>query len=133
MHGPDVPNFQAAAAAFVSAACVEDCESPTTMTTSTATGSARETETEAEAISLLRQDEQLDTISASLARQHELSLQMNEELDLHHELLQDLDGTAERTGLRIGGASDRLETLRHSLKDHGMLSLFPSYRLEGRF
>ncbi|SNX82914.1 uncharacterized protein MEPE_01620 [Melanopsichium pennsylvanicum] len=67
------------------------------------------------------QDQHLDTLSASLNRQHELSLQLNEELDLHHELLEEFDRDADGTGLRLGGASSQLDRLRNSLKDHGMI------------
>lgn len=65
------------------------------------------------------QDQHLDALSASLNRQHEMSLQMNEELDLHQELLEEFDNDAERTGLRLGGATNQLDRLRSSLKDHG--------------
>lgn len=65
------------------------------------------------------QDGHLDLLSASLNRQHEMSLQMNQELDLHHELLQEFDGDVERTGLHLGGASSQLDKLRRSMKDHG--------------
>ncbi|SPO23462.1 uncharacterized protein UTRI_02141 [Ustilago trichophora] len=65
------------------------------------------------------QDLHLDALSASLSRQHEMSLQMNEELDLHHELLEEFDRDADGTGLRLGGAANQLDRLRNSLKDHG--------------
>lgn len=72
------------------------------------------------------QDQHLDALSASLSRQHEMSLQMNEELDLHQELLERFDSDAEHTGLRLGGAANQLDRLRSSLKDHGECS--PTYR-----
>lgn len=65
------------------------------------------------------QDRHLDALSDSLNRQHEMTLQMNEELDLHQELLEELDGDVDRTGLRLGGAANQLDRLRTSLKDHG--------------
>lgn len=65
------------------------------------------------------QDQHLDALTLSLNRQHEMSLQMNEELDLHQELLEEFDGDAERTGLRLGGASNQLDRLRNTLRDHG--------------
>ncbi|EPQ26006.1 uncharacterized protein PFL1_06460 [Pseudozyma flocculosa PF-1] len=68
---------------------------------------------------ITRQDEHLDNLTASIARQQQLSLQMGDELDLHHDLLNEFDQDAERTGLRLGGASDRLETLRRSVKENG--------------
>ncbi|EST07877.1 Target SNARE coiled-coil domain protein [Kalmanozyma brasiliensis GHG001] len=67
------------------------------------------------------QDRHLDALSGSLNRQHEMSLQMNEELDLHQELLEEYDHHANRTGLRLGGATSQMDRLRDSLKDHGMV------------
>lgn len=67
------------------------------------------------------QDHHLDALSASLHRQHELSLQMNEELDLHRELLEEFDSDVDRTGLRLGGATNQLDRLRSSIKDHSKL------------
>ncbi|KAN0061198.1 hypothetical protein ACQY0O_006933 [Thecaphora frezii] len=77
--------------------------------------------TSEQTLHLQRQDTHLDHLSASIARQQQLSLQMGDELDLHHELLEDFDQQADRTGLRIGGASRRLETLRESVRDHGSI------------
>lgn len=65
------------------------------------------------------QDQHLDALSASLNRQHEMSLQMNEELDLHQELLEEFDGDVDRTGLRLGGAANQLDRLRSSIQHHG--------------
>lgn len=65
------------------------------------------------------QDSHLDTLSASLNRQHEMSLQMDQELDLHHDLLREFDRDVDRTGLHLGGAASRLNQLRSSIKDHG--------------
>ncbi|CDS00872.1 uncharacterized protein SPSC_03197 [Sporisorium scitamineum] len=67
------------------------------------------------------QDQHLDALSASLNRQHEMSLQMNEELDLHQELLEEFDGDVDRTGLILGGAANQLDLLRNSIEDHGMV------------
>lgn len=66
-----------------------------------------------------QQDTHLDHLSASISRQHELSLRMNEELELHTDLLHELDRDVDDTGLRLGGASDRLERFRRSVKEHG--------------
>ena len=65
------------------------------------------------------QDQHLDALSASLHRQHEMSLQMNDELDLHQQLLQGLDSDMDRTGLRLGAASNQMDRLTSSLRDHG--------------
>ncbi|PWY98531.1 hypothetical protein BCV70DRAFT_201846 [Testicularia cyperi] len=94
-------------------------------TSSSAGGHASSGNNERDELSALQQqhwneqDEQLDVLSRSLNRQHEMSVQMNEELDLHHELLEEFDGDVERTGLHLGGASRKLDTLRRSVKDHG--------------
>lgn len=66
-----------------------------------------------------QQDTHLDHLSASISRQHELSLRMNEELELHTDLLHELDRDVDDTGLRLGGANDRLERFRRSMKEHG--------------
>lgn len=73
---------------------------------------------------LQSQDDSLDKLSASIGRQRDLSLQMNDELELHSELLDDLDRGVEHTGLRLGRASGRLEKVRKSLKDHGKCVAF---------
>ncbi|KAL9939490.1 hypothetical protein V8E36_001307 [Tilletia maclaganii] len=65
------------------------------------------------------QDGQLDQLSASLGRQRDLGLQMNEELELQHELIQDLEGGVDGTELRLGRASRRLDQVSKSLKEHG--------------
>ncbi|UZJ54099.1 hypothetical protein CBS101457_003419 [Exobasidium rhododendri] len=65
------------------------------------------------------QDDQLDNLSASIGRQHHLSLQMNEELQTHAELLDEMDLAVDSTGARLGRASRRLDTVAKSLKEHG--------------
>lgn len=65
------------------------------------------------------QDAQLDTLSLSIGRQRDLSLRMNEELEMQTDMLEELDGDVERTGLRLGRASGQLERVRSGLKDHG--------------
>lgn len=44
---------------------------------------------------------------------------MNEELELQGELLEDLDGDVERTGLRLGRASGQLQRVSRKVQDHG--------------
>ncbi|CAO1629606.1 unnamed protein product [Parajaminaea phylloscopi] len=68
-----------------------------------------------------QQDSQLDTLSLSIGRQRDLSLRMNEELELQSELLDGLDDDVERTGLRLGRASGQLDRVRRKVKDHGSL------------
>ncbi|CAD6940027.1 unnamed protein product [Tilletia caries] len=65
------------------------------------------------------QDGQLDQLSASVTRQRDLGLQMNEELELHHDLLTDLETGTDGTELRLGRASRRLDQVSKSLKEHG--------------
>ncbi|WFD31391.1 hypothetical protein MSPP1_002426 [Malassezia sp. CBS 17886] len=65
------------------------------------------------------QDNHLDYLGTSIGRQHQLSLQMNEELELQSGLLQDFNADADRTGLHLGGATSRLEQVRRSMRDQG--------------
>lgn len=65
------------------------------------------------------QDTHLDSLSASISRQHHLSLRMNEELELHSDLLHDLDRGVDHTELRLGGASNYLDRFRQSMNEHG--------------
>lgn len=68
---------------------------------------------------MTQQDGQLDVLSASIGRQHHLSLQMNEELGTHAELLDEMDRDVDSTTARLGRASRRLDTFTKSLKEHG--------------
>ena len=65
------------------------------------------------------QDDQLEHLSASIHRQHNLSMRMNEELELHTGIISSLDADVESTGLRLGGASTSLERFRQSTREHG--------------
>lgn len=65
------------------------------------------------------QDTHLDALSASIGRQHHLSLQMNEELETHAELLEEMDSAVDSTTARLGRASRRLDQVTKSLKEHG--------------
>jgi syntaxin 8 len=67
------------------------------------------------------QDNQLDSLSASIGRQHHLSLQMNAELETHAELLDEMDHAVESTGARLNRASRRLDRVARSLKEHSEL------------
>lgn len=69
-----------------------------------------------------QQDSHLDTLSLSIGRQRDLSIQMNDELELQAGLLDELDGDVENTGLRLGRASSRLRRVERSLKEHGEFS-----------
>ena len=65
-----------------------------------------------------QQDVQLDNLGMSISRQHELSLRMNEELEMHAGLLNGLDSDVENTGLRLGGAQRQLTRLERSVREH---------------
>ena len=74
------------------------------------------------------QDDQLDHLSASIHRQHNLSMRMNEELELQTGIIGSLDADVESTGLRLGGASTRLDRFRQSTREHGTLVSFTHAR-----
>ncbi|THH22533.1 hypothetical protein EUX98_g8159 [Antrodiella citrinella] len=65
------------------------------------------------------QDVHLDSLSRSITRQHGLSLQINDELDVHAGLLEGLDGEVDRTEGRLGGARRRLERVVRGAKENG--------------
>ena len=67
------------------------------------------------------QERHLEQLNASISRQHNISLRMNEELELQTGIIGRLDTDVESTGLRLGGASTRLERFRESVKEHGSL------------
>lgn len=67
------------------------------------------------------QDSRLDLLAASIGRQHHLSIEMNDELELQSGLISGLDQDVEHTGLRIGGAGNQLDRLRRSASEHGKL------------
>lgn len=67
------------------------------------------------------QERHLEQLNASISRQHNISLRMNEELELQTGIIGGLDTDVESTGLRLGGASTRLERFRDSVKEHGSL------------
>lgn len=65
------------------------------------------------------QDQHLDQLSHSINRQHHISLQINDELDVHHGLLEELDTDLDRTASRLGGARQRLERVAKGAKENG--------------
>lgn len=86
---------------------------------------------ERDAIALLAQDEawrdqdkHLEHLSASIGRQHSISMRMNEELELQSGIISGLDQDVEATGLRLGGAQTRLERFRESVREHGTYMYF---------
>jgi syntaxin 8 len=58
------------------------------------------------------QDDQLDQLGQSIGRQHELSIQIGDELDGHVALLDGMDGDVERHQGRLNGARRRLDRIR---------------------
>ena len=68
------------------------------------------------------QDQRLDQLSHSVNRQHHLSVQINDELDVHHGLLQELDTGIDRTGARLGSARRRLDNVARGIKENSELT-----------
>jgi syntaxin 8 len=64
------------------------------------------------------QDQQLDQLSHSINRQHHISLQINEELDVHHGLLTELDSDLDRTQSRLGQARKKLDRVAQGVKNN---------------
>lgn len=64
------------------------------------------------------QDEQLDRLGESIGRQHQLSIQIGDELEGHVALLDDMDGHVERHQGRLDGARRRLNKIRRSAGDN---------------
>ncbi|PWN97143.1 hypothetical protein FA09DRAFT_299013, partial [Tilletiopsis washingtonensis] len=64
------------------------------------------------------QDGQLDALSLSIARQRELGIQMGDELELHGQLLEEMDTAVDSTANRLGRAQGRMDTLERSLKQN---------------
>jgi hypothetical protein len=67
----------------------------------------------------LEQDQQLDHLSHSINRQHHISLQINEELDVHHGLLTELDADIDSTQSRLGKARQKLDHVARGVKNNG--------------
>ncbi|KAF8908102.1 hypothetical protein CPB84DRAFT_1959298 [Gymnopilus junonius] len=65
------------------------------------------------------QDQHLDRLSHSITRQHNISVQINEELDVHHGLLQELDAEVDRTEGRLGRARRKLDRVAKGAKENG--------------
>ncbi|KAJ6113535.1 hypothetical protein N7523_006852 [Penicillium sp. IBT 18751x] len=64
------------------------------------------------------QDDQLDQLGQSIGRQHELSIQIGDELDGHVALLDGLDGDVDRHQGRLDGARRRLDRIRRKAGDN---------------
>ena len=73
---------------------------------------------------LIEQDQYLDLLSHSINRQHHMSLQINEELDVHSNLLEELDTELDRTEGRLGKARKALDKVAHGVKSNGLFSRY---------
>ncbi|PWY72207.1 snare-domain-containing protein [Aspergillus sclerotioniger CBS 115572] len=64
------------------------------------------------------QDEHLDRLGESIGRQHQLSIQIGDELEGHVALLDDMDGHVDRHQGRLDNARRRLDRVRRSAGDN---------------
>jgi hypothetical protein len=64
------------------------------------------------------QDGHLDQLSHSINRQRDISLQINDELDVHTGLLEELDTELDHTEGRLSGARRRLERVARGTKEN---------------
>ncbi|CDO75379.1 hypothetical protein BN946_scf184335.g5 [Trametes cinnabarina] len=65
------------------------------------------------------QDVHLDDLSRSISRQRDISLQINDELDVHTGLLEGLDLDLDRTDSRLTHARRRLDRVARGAKENG--------------
>lgn len=65
------------------------------------------------------QDERLNHLSNSINRQNQLSVQIGDELDVHHQLLEDTDAAMDRTSASLGRARKRLDKVANEAKQYG--------------
>jgi syntaxin 8 len=64
------------------------------------------------------QDDHLDELGESIGRQHQLSIQIGNELEGHIGLFDEVDGDIERHATRLEGARRRLTKIRKKAGDH---------------
>ncbi|TFK23997.1 hypothetical protein FA15DRAFT_669969 [Coprinopsis marcescibilis] len=64
------------------------------------------------------QDQRLDELSHSINRQHHISLQIGDELEVHQGLLEDLDAGIDGTAGRLGSAKKRLDRVAKGIKEN---------------
>ena len=69
-----------------------------------------------------QQDVHLDHLAQSIGRQRDLSLQINEELDVHHGLLEEMDEELDRTGNRLSQARRRLDRVARGARENSASS-----------
>jgi syntaxin 8 len=75
------------------------------------------------------QDGHLDQLSHSINRQRDISLQINDELDVHTGLLEELDTELDQTEGRLSGARRRLERVARGTRENGTSSCWEIYRI----
>ncbi|KAL8902712.1 MAG: hypothetical protein Q9207_004444 [Kuettlingeria erythrocarpa] len=69
------------------------------------------------------QDEQLDRLGDSIGRQRELSMQIGDELDEHVQMLDEVEGHADRNIGKLQGARKRLGGVARKAKDNKQLTI----------
>lgn len=69
------------------------------------------------------QDDRLDELSRSIGRQHHISLQINDELDVHTGLLEQMDTDLDRTESRLTGARRKLDRFAKGARENCMCGL----------
>lgn len=67
---------------------------------------------------MVEQDVRLDELAQSIGRQRDLSLQINEELDVHQGLLEEMDEELDRTGSRLSQARRKLDRVARGAKEN---------------
>jgi syntaxin 8 len=70
------------------------------------------------------QDSQLDMLSHSINRQRDMSLQINDELEVHTGLLEELDTDLGQTDTMLGSARRRLDRVAKGAKNNGAPSFY---------
>jgi len=68
---------------------------------------------------VLEQNHSLDHLSDSVQRQHEMSLQINDEVNDHMVLLDDLEGGINRTNARLVRGARNIKKFRDALRERG--------------
>lgn len=68
------------------------------------------------------QDVRLDQLAHSIGRQRDISLQINDEIGVHHGLLEEMDEELDRTGNRLSQARRQLDRVAKGAKANSMLS-----------
>ncbi|TPX47439.1 hypothetical protein SeMB42_g03309 [Synchytrium endobioticum] len=70
------------------------------------------------------QDSHLDELAETIGRQRQIGLLISDELDLHADLLEEVDEAVDRTRSRLGVAGRRLNAVTKDAKTCGVTSIF---------